>query len=235
MTNRKKILENSITVLKLDIKKLIKMVEDQYNQVIEAIVQNDIKKALAIIENDQEINDLAEDIDLETLIVIARYQPVASDLRRVMTINKLAYELERIADYAKNIARYVITGHEKKVIESPNIITNFQQMFQIIFEMLETNLAAFENEDKELARKALLMDQKIDEAYKKNFEGLLQRFKEESREDVQHMISMALILNKQIERAGDHLTNISEHILYLIKGKRYYADEFIDDQWDILL
>ena len=86
MTNRKKILENSITVLKLDIKKLIKMVEDQYNQVIEAIVQNDIKKALAIIENDQEINDLAEDIDLETLIVIARYHPVASDLRRVMTI-----------------------------------------------------------------------------------------------------------------------------------------------------
>lgn len=235
MTKRKNILDNSITVLKLDIKELTRMVENQYNQVIEAIMKNDSKIALEVIENDQEINELAEDIDLETLIVIARYQPVASDLRRVMTINKLAYELERIADYAKSIARYVITGHEKNVIEGPSIITNFEQMFHTIFEMLETNLKAFENEDKELARQALLMDQKIDDAYKENFETLLARFKEEKRDDVQHMISMALILNKQIERAGDHLTNISEQILYLIKGKRYYVDEFIEKRWDILL
>lgn len=235
MTNRKNILDDSITVLKLDIKKLIEMVENQYNLVIDAIKKNDSSLALEVIQYDQEINDLAEDIDLETLVVIARYQPVASDLRRVMTINKLAYELERIADYAKNIAGYVITGNEKQVIESPNIITNFETMFHTIFEMLETNLAAFEKEDKELARKALLLDQQIDDAYKQNFDELLGRFKQASNDDVQHMISMALILNKQIERAGDHLTNISEQILYLIKGKRYYADEFIDKGWDVLL
>lgn len=235
MTNRKSLLDDSLTVLRLDIKKLTEMVENQYNRVIEAIKQNDSALALEVINYDKEINDLAEDIDLEALIVIARYQPVASDLRRVMTISKLAYELERIADYAKNIAGYVITGNEKQVIESPNIITNFEVMFHTIFEMLETNLAAFEREDKELARKALLLDQKIDDAYQQNFEELMIRFKKASDDDVQHMISMALILNKQIERAGDHLTNISEQILYLIKGKRYYADEFIEKRWDVIL
>lgn len=226
MTNRKSILDDSITVLKLDIKKLTEMIVQQYQKVITAIKEKDNKLALEVIEGDNEINGLAEDIDLETMIVIARYQPVASDLRRIMTINKLANELERVADYAKNLAGYVITGNEKKVIESPNIIAKFETMFNTLFKMLETNLDAFEKEDKGLAREALLMDNTIDEVYRENFHHLLNQFKQTNDENVQHMISMAMILNKQIERAGDHLTNISEQILYLIKGKRYYDDKF---------
>lgn len=231
MKNRKNFLDGSITVLKLDIKKLTEMVIQQYKNVIEAIKKRDSKLALAVIEEDSEINGLAEDIDLESMIIIARYQPVATDLRRVMTLNKLAYELERIADYAKNIAGYVITGNEKGVVESPEIIANLEKMFEAIFYMLEVNLEALHKEDKLLAREALMHDNIIDEAYEHNFHDLLNRFKEATDENVQHMISMAFILNKQIERAGDHLTNISEHILYLIKGKRYYDDKspLVDD------
>ena len=133
MKNRKNLLDDSILVLKLDIKKLTEMIINQYKNVIQAIKDRDSKLALKVIEEDKEINSLAEDIDLESMVIIARYQPVASDLRRVMTINKLAYELERIADYAKNIAGYVITGNEKKVYESPDIIASLEKMFNTIF------------------------------------------------------------------------------------------------------
>jgi phosphate transport system protein len=221
MTNHKSILDDSINVLRLDIKNLTSMIIEQYKKVIDSIKTRDIDKALEVIKYDTEINTLSEDIDLETIIVIARYQPVASDLRRVMTINKLAYELERVADYAKNIAEYVITGNKMKVAKTAEIVESFEKMFTIIFSMLETNLTAFLEEDKILAREALLMDASIDELYKQNFLELLSRFKQTNDEAVQHMISRALILNKQIERAGDHLTNVSEQILYLIKGKRY--------------
>lgn len=221
MTNHKSILDDSITVLRLDIKNLTGMIVEQYKKVIHAIKKSDSDLALEVIKNDADINTLSEDIDLETIIVIARYQPVASDLRRVMTINKLAYELERIADYAKNIAEYVITGKKMNVSKSSEIIASFEQMFEIIFKMLEINLQAFLEEDKLLAREALLMDTEIDEIYKQNFNELLNKFKNANDESLQHMISKALILNKQIERAGDHLTNISEQVLYLIKGKRY--------------
>jgi phosphate transport system protein len=224
MTNQKSILDNSITVLKLDIRNLTDMIIKQYHTVIEAIKRFDATLALKVIKEDEVINSISEDIDLETIIVIARYQPVASDLRRVMTINKLAYELERVADYAKNLAEYVITGNKLNVSQSTEYISSFEAMFNVIFKMLETNLEAFEQEDRSLAREALLMDQEIDDIYQKNFTELLMRFKDTNDTSIQHMISKALILNKQIERAGDHLTNISEQILYLIKGKRFNVE-----------
>lgn len=224
MTNHKNILDDSIEMLRLDIKNLVGMIIEQYKKVIDSITTINSDLALQVIKNDGEINTMAEDIDLETIIVIARYQPVASDLRRVMTINKLAYELERIADYAKNIAEYVITGKKMNVDKASEIIASFDKMFKIIFKMLETNLEAFLKEDKNLAREALLMDNELDEIYKENFNGLLDRFKNTNDEHILHMISRALVLNKQIERSGDHLTNISEQILYLIKGKKFNAE-----------
>lgn len=224
MTNQKSILDDSITILRLDIKNLVNMIIEQYKKVIQSIKTFDSDLALEVIKNDGDINTMAEDIDLETIIVIARYQPVASDLRRVMTINKLAYELERIADYAKNIAEYVITGSKLNVEKTGEFIATFDEMFEIIFKMLEKNLQAFLDEDKLLAREALLMDNGIDELYKENFNHLLNKFKNTNDEYEQHMVSRALILNKQIERSGDHLTNISEQILYLIKGKRFNVE-----------
>lgn len=93
-------------------------------------------------------------------------------------------------------------------------------MFAIIFKMLEKNLEAFLEEDRNKARDAMLMDTEIDRIYRENFKKLLNQFKLTNDDFEQHMISHALVLNKQIERSGDHLTNISEQILYLVKGKK---------------
>ncbi|HEY8364173.1 MAG TPA: phosphate signaling complex protein PhoU [Haloplasmataceae bacterium] len=219
MPEEKKVLYDNIEVLRLEIKNLVGMVIEQYKKIIESIKINSTELALEVIKNDGEINSLTEDIDYDTIKVIADYHLKPQDLRRVITINKLAYELERIADYAKNLAEYVITGKKMNVDKASEFI-HFDKMFDCILKMLETNLQAFLEENKSLAREALLMDNEIDKMYKDNFNELLNRFKNTYDELEQHMISRALILNKQIERSGDHLTNISEQILYLIKGKK---------------
>lgn len=219
MSYEKDMLNNCIEILRLDIKNLVYMIIEQYKNVIYSLKTMDSNLALEVIKNDGEINRKAEEIDYETIQVIESLQPKTSYLRRLITINKLAYELERIADYAKNIAEYVITGKKMNVGKTNEFISEFDKMFDLILSMLETNLQAFLNEDKNLAREALLMDNEIDEIYKDNFNDLLIRFKNNTDEYEQNMISRALVLNKQIERSGDHLTNISEQILYLIKGK----------------
>lgn len=219
MSYEKDMLNNCIEILRLDIKNLVYMIIEQYKNVIYSLKTMDSNLALEVIKNDGEINRKAEEIDYETIQVIESLQPKTSYLRRLITINKLAYELERIADYAKNIAEYVITGKKMNVGKTNEFISEFDKMFDLILSMLEANLQAFLNEDKNLAREALLMDNEIDEIYKDNFNDLLIRFKNNTDEYEQNMISRALVLNKQIERSGDHLTNISEQILYLIKGK----------------
>jgi len=120
-----------------------------------------------------------------------------------------------------NIPDFIAEVTQRNFQKAAEIISSFEKMFSIIFKMLETNLQAFLDEDKVLAREALLLDNEIDEIYRSNFNELLTRFKNTNDESEMNMISRALILNKQIERAGDHLTNVSEQILYLIKGKRF--------------
>jgi len=220
MTKEKRLLSDSIEILRLDIKNLVFMIIEQYKKVIHSIKTRDSQLALEVIKNDGDINKFAEQIDLDTINIIAQYNPVDLDLRRVMTISRLAYELERIADYAKNIAEYVITAKEMNVEKASEYISSFDDMFAIIFKMLEKNLEAFLEEDRNKARDAMLMDTEIDRIYRENFKKLLNQFKLTNDEFEQHMISHALVLNKQIERSGDHLTNISEQILYLVKGKK---------------
>lgn len=220
MTKEKRLLSDSVEILRLDIKNLVFMIIEQYKKVIHSIKTRDSQLALEVIKNDGDINKFAEQIDLDTINIIAQYNPVDLDLRRVMTISRLAYELERIADYAKNIAEYVITAKEMNVEKASEYISSFDDMFAIIFKMLEKNLEAFLEEDRNKARDAMLMDTEIDRIYRENFKKLLNQFKLTNDEFEQHMISHALVLNKQIERSGDHLTNISEQILYLVKGKK---------------
>jgi len=220
MTKEKRLLSDSIEILRLDIKNLVFMIIEQYKKVIHSIKTRDSQLALEVIKNDGDINKFAEQIDLDTINIIAQYNPVDLDLRRVMTISRLAYELERIADYAKNIAEYVITAKEMNVEKASEYISSFDDMFAIIFKMLEKNLEAFLEEDRNKARDAMLMDTEIDCIYRENFKKLLNQFKLTNDEFEQHMISHALVLNKLIERSGDHLTNISEQILYLVKGKK---------------
>ena len=146
---------DSIEILRSNIKNLVYMIIAQYNEVISALNSANIDLAHEVINNDADINRLSEEIDLDTVSLIAKIHLPFPELRYVVTINKLAYELERIADYAKNIAGYVIAGKKMNVEKAREYIASFNDMFTVILKMLEINLQAFLQEDKCRARTAL--------------------------------------------------------------------------------
>lgn len=217
-------LDKDLEILRKDMKNITELIKKQYITVLESVVEQDTKKALSVIKADEKIDDLTEEVDLEAIFLIAKHQPVATDLRRIITISKLCVEFERIADYAKNVAEYVILGNKLNIPDFGTVLDNMKEMFEVIYKMIDMNIDSFISESKEVARAAADLDEEIDELYYKNFYSLMKKFRDEQRKEYLEIISKALILNKQIERAGDHLTNISEEILYLIKGKRYHLD-----------
>lgn len=182
-------------------------------QAKEVLENNRKDRALFIIESDAHINNLELEINEMAVSVLSTAHPTASELRRVLSAIKIANDLERIGDYAKNIARYVIKNEEFPQL----IMEDAQAMFVLFFENFDQAIKVIENDDVPLAYLTAEDDEKIDEALKKI------ATKVDSSNQGKLDITFATIgLLRNIERAGDHTTNICEHVIY--RKKSQYVD-----------
>lgn len=176
-------------------------------------VSKNRSEALDLIKADNFINNMEEEINDIAISVFALLSPVASDLRKVITAIKIASELERIADYAKNIASYMI---QNDTID-PTVETYILQMQEKLIEMLKAAILCYEEKDVELAFEIPERDKEIDMLIEECYQTL------ENGADQQALMIMlrgSQIL-RSIERAGDHTINICEHIIYCVKGQHY--------------
>lgn len=190
-------------------------VVDAFKNIIKGCEFNDLDIAKEIIENDQMINDIEISINVDGYLLIARQCPVASDLRRIITALKISNDLERIADYAVNIAKYMLkTKHDNSVVVKSIIFLG-----KHLINMLEGIMESFSNEDIELALQVNDQDEILDDVYKEEVKKLINIGKTSTDEESEEAIRGLLVI-KQIERAGDHVTNIAENIIYLVNGKR---------------
>lgn len=188
---------------------------EAFKNVIKACELDDIEIAKGIKENDKMINDIEISINVDGYLLIARQCPVASDLRRIITALKISNDLERIADYAVNIAKYMIkTKHDNKVV-----IESIMFLGKHLINMLEGIMESFEKEDIDLALNVNDEDEILDDFYKAEVKKLITIGKTTTDEESEEAIRGLLVI-KQIERAGDHVTNIAENIVYLVNGKR---------------
>ncbi|MEG0290114.1 MAG: phosphate signaling complex protein PhoU [Erysipelotrichaceae bacterium] len=184
-----------------------------HQNTLSLFTENNCEKALEIIAKDDFINKLEEDINDQCLASLALLSPVASDLRRVITAIKIASELERIADYAKNTASFMI----KHQIDNAYVIDYTTSMEKKLIEMLSETMEAYKNRDLQAAFDIPEKDKHIDQL----FNELKEKLKEnEDLEAYRHIFSISSML-RNMERAGDHTINICEHIIYLIKGQHY--------------
>ena len=181
---------------------------------VEALKTRDRTLAQAIIDHDEEINRLRYQIEEDCFELIATQQPMASDLREIVSILLIAIELERIADHSKNLAEIVIfMGNQpllKPLIDIPRMATTCE-------EMLSQALDAFARRDAELARAVCARDDEIDYLYQQVFRELLTYIVEDPR-----VVSRALNLlfaAHNLERIGDCITNIGERVIYAATGK----------------
>lgn len=207
--------------------KLIQMIEDLSNETIRiyqetvgALETLDLEVALQVIKHDQEIDDMCEEIIEEATVMIVRQQPVATDLRKILMIMKLANEYERIADYTKNISEYIVLIKEKDSLEHyQKNVHLLVEMIQVVIKMLEYVFEGLKTEDKSLIKEAADMDHQIDDLYQEVLAALIQHI--QVVDGKVFGTAYAILINKYIERAGDHITNICEEVLFALKGRRY--------------
>ena len=180
----------------------------------DALEKRDPKLAEGTIASDRAIDQLERELQEQTILMIARRQPVANDLRHIMTVLKIAGDLERIGDLAKNIAKRALAvsgeNHPKP------LMTGLKHMVELALRQLKDVLDAYAERDADKALRVWRQDERIDSMYNSLFRELLTYMMEDPRNI--GLCTHLLFGAKNIERVGDHTTNIAENIHYLVHG-----------------
>ncbi len=190
------------------------MVEERVRMAILAVEECDGEIAKKIISSDYEIDEMEVEIEEECLKAMALYQPVAIDLRFLVTVVKMNNDLERIGDQAVNIAQRMQTILKK---ESPGFIFDYSEMAQKAEAMLKMSLDALVNLDLDLAFKVLKLDDEVDEIQKQAYR-LIKKAIPKHPDRAGYLINL-LLVSRHLERLADHATNIAEDVIYMIEGE----------------
>ena len=190
------------------------LAEHAIRESMRCLVQRDTEGALKIVENDKKLDALEVETERRAVQVIALRAPMAGDLRDVVAAMKISSVVERIGDYAKNIAKRVPLLDNVGAIEPLSLLP---EMARIATEMVHDVLNAFVERDAEAAERVAIRDQVVDDFYNSIFRALLTFMMENP-----HNITQAahlLFVAKNVERVGDHATNIAEMVYYAATGQ----------------
>jgi phosphate transport system protein len=199
--------------LNQDLVSVGKQVEDQLTMAFNAFVQMDVTTARKVIEGDAVVDNVEVEMEEECLKLLALYQPVANDLRLIVAVLKINNDLERIGDHAKNMAEIVLQMAENGPIKVPE---NLIAIFEKTKLMLRKVLLAFVELDIKIAEAVLAMDDEVDTLCKSQLPLQIEMIQHEPDYAGQHL--MLLSVCRQLERIGDHASNIAEDIIYLLTG-----------------
>jgi phosphate transport system protein len=189
------------------------LAEAQFANAIEAIAKRDGKLAEAAIGSDERVDRIQQTIEEQALKLLALRQPMAVDLRATLAAIKIANELERIGDLAKNIGKRALVLNREPPIR---LTQSLARMGRQSLAQLKMVLDAYSDRDAEAARNVWRHDEEIDELYNSLFRELLTYMMEDPR--TIGLCTHLLFIAKNIERAGDHATNIAETVYHMVTG-----------------
>jgi phosphate transport system protein len=190
------------------------LVEKQVSDSINALLDADSALASSVQENDRRINQMESGIDEEIIRILARRQPAASDLRMIIAIGKSITDLERMGDEAAKIARAALSLCEEG--ESPRGYLECRHIGNQVRLMIHEALDAFAHFDANQAFKVMQADAEIDIEYKTATRALVTYMMEDPRA-ISRVLNVMGVL-RSLERIGDHARNISEQLIFLVKG-----------------
>lgn len=208
--------DEDLGVLRTHVLEMGGLVEAQVSAAIEAYASGEIVTVKDIVEGDHRVNKFEKVIDDETIHVVARRQPTASDLRLVMGVNKIVTDLERIGDEAKKIAKGARRVHEQGMLSVPRA-TDVRHVAEEAVAMLRQALDSFARLDVALADAVIHADAKVDAEFKAIVRQLITYMMEDPR-TISTAIDIVWI-GRSIERIGDHAKNIAEHVIYIAEGR----------------
>ncbi len=190
------------------------LVEKQVSDSINALLDADSALAASVQDNDRRINQMESGIDEEIIRILARRQPAASDLRMIIAIGKSITDLERMGDEAAKIARAAVSLCEEG--ESPRGYLECRHIGNQVRLMIHEALDAFAHFDANQAFKVMQADAEIDIEYKTATRALVTYMMEDPRA-ISRVLNVMGVL-RSLERIGDHARNISEQLIFLVKG-----------------
>jgi len=214
-----------------DVMKIGNLVRDQLRHAVKALETEDVEAARAVIDRDQEVNELDIKIDDEIVHVIAKRQPLAKDLREILTVNKIGTDLERVGDEARKIARLCIHFYDNNTTTPSDIIvSDMVKLSGFIDNMLDQAIRAYDELDIDLAVDTIRKDLHLEAETRGCLRRLSTYIMEDSR-TVGHVIETVLGL-RALERIGGHAKNIGGYVIFLVKGidvRHDSLDDIVDE------
>ena len=213
--------EDELNTLTADCARMGGLTEAQVGDAIEAVVKRDQALAESVVGRDERLDVLELDIERKAIRLIALRQPMANDLRKTVAAMKIASNLERCGDLAKNIAKRTMILNEAEPI-SP-LTRSIERMGRLVLGRLKDVLDAYTGSDLDRALAVWSRDDEVDEHYNSLFRELLTYMMGDPRTIT--ACAHLLFVAKNLERIGDHATNIAEIIHYEITGDEMNAAE----------
>lgn len=186
---------------------------------VKALDDGDIDLAKRVIQGDQAIDDLNLNIESLCMELLALQQPMAKDLRKIVGILKIGIDMERSGDLAVDIARVTVQSRSKISLEK---LEQIPRMAEICVQMLTEIVNALEQKDANKAREITKWDYEIDSHYVRVRDQLM-RIAAEDHSLMGDAVTL-LMVNRHLERIGDHICNICENIVYMYEGKREHLN-----------
>ncbi|WP_277586301.1 phosphate signaling complex protein PhoU [Psychrobacillus antarcticus] len=208
--------ENNLQELKSKITEMGELSVVALERSFTALKAQDVELALKVIEGDTAIDNLEIEINQFSIWIMAKEAPVSRDLREIIGVLKISSEIERVGDFAVNIAKSTIKiGNTISLLD----ITDLEKMKNISIEMLRKAIQSFLEENILLAKEVGNLEDDVDqysaETYKK-----LTTYLSEHPEETNQLVQL-LFVNRFLERTADHITNVAESTAFLIKGQIY--------------
>src|SRR5881296_2521459 len=201
--------DESLAALRNNVLMMAGLTERSLERAMKGLIDRNDDLCANAIADDEEIDQLEKQIDKDGVDVLLRFQPVASDLRRVVSAMKLSSNLERMADQATTIAR-----RARKLNQHPPLpeVELIRPMYEQALSMFRDSLDAFVREDVDLGRAVVPRDEKLDELNRSASRKLIERMARDP-EQLRGYLNM-IFIGRCLERVGDHATNIAEEAVY---------------------
>jgi phosphate transport system protein len=209
--------EKESQALKDRVGEMWQLVLSQFEKAKQAYLTGDIELAREVVSREKRVDTFELRIDSDCENYIALYSPVAVDLRLVLSLIKISGTLERIGDFAEGIARHVIADRCVPLSEELKGALKMEEMFDTVISMLSDSFVALESENTKLSGRILQKDEAVDGLFRAAV-GALTAHIEKNPAQGRCALETMLVVRK-IERAGDHVSNIVEEIVFYIDAK----------------
>ncbi|EKX88476.1 Phosphate transport system protein phoU homolog [Peptostreptococcus anaerobius] len=210
---KENIFDKKLKKLDEDLTRMGELCEIAIAEATKALIEGNTDQARAVIEADEEIDQMEKDIERLCLRLLLQQQPVAKDLRKISSALKMITDMERIGDQTSNIAEIVLTFKNEDTVDIKGIGT----MAEATSRMVRHSIKAYVDNDLEMARYVMEEDDKIDKFFEKVRSNVADYIQNNNVENAEWIFDIIMVA-KYLERIGDHATNIAEWVEFSITG-----------------